>query len=608
MVRDTTKRLAPRWADRLGAYTAGTLIALGLATGLTPTAPAVGAQTPVAHKAASFSRARRRALQAYSHDHWLLPYGFGRKDKHAARAHAAVVGGVQRSIEEFPWQVVIFAEFEFEGEEWLTLCGGSIVEMSYVVTAAHCTYDPFTQARLPADSFVVLAGVSSLSSEEIEHSATAEASFVSGVRRHPDFDFAAGPGTPDDVAVLDLEKALVPSAGVRAVTLPSSPVPPTEGTAATFSGFGAENTTDSELNGSLYSLTTTLTSARRCGGEAEAVFICASAPAGTACHGDSGGGLVESLNGTPTLIGVVDTIQASKEQECPAGALDGFANVTAPEIRDFIEGTEDPPLAPRGGGVSMHGVFTVGHEVTCEPGSWRNNPTFTYAFVDGAGEQVLQKGASPNLMLAAADAGQTISCHLEATNPGGTARVRTEDSTPVKAAPSSGNNGGGNGGADDDNNSGTSTAPAVTPGPGTGESAHGGVLGYHAGHIGAAEIAALLRKEIVPREGFARISALLAVPRYTLAFRALEAGGAVVKWYAMPSGGSTRKGRGKPVLIATGRAVFAKAGTTKLAIEMTAAGRRLLRSSRSLRCTAEGTFTPHDGGPVVAARSFALLD
>lgn len=633
--------------ERLGAWVTGAVLALGLVLGF---APAAGARTSIERTAASSSSfpARRLALQAYRHDRWLRLYRPGHHARHELWAHASVVGGVQRSIEEAPWQVAVFAEFEFNDELWGLICGGSIVDMNDVVTAGHCTYDPFTGQQLPADDFAVLAGASRITEEEIRYGATVEGRLVSYIRRHPDFDYAAGPGTPDDVAVLDLKSALAPSAAVRAIALPSSPAGPAEGSDATFFGFGAENTSASEINGNLYSLTSSLAPARRCGGEAEAVFLCASNPDGTACSGDSGGGLVESSDGAPTLIGVVDTVQTSGGQHCPAGALDGFANVTAPEIRDFIEGSEDPPLAPRGEGVSMHGVFTVGHEVTCEPGSWRNDPTFAYAFVDSADEHVLQQGASPSLVLSEADVGATISCHMEATNAGGTARVRTEAYAPVQAAPPSGNgggggngNGGGNGGGSSgggtgggngggsggsgtgtgggssgggsgtggDGGGGTSTNPAVTsaPGPGTtSESARGGVLGYHSADVGTAEIAALLRKEIVPHGGSARSATLLSSPRYTLAFRALEAGTAVVEWYALPSGRSTGRGRAKPVLIGTGRVGFAKAGTGKLVIELTAAGRRTLRSGGSRRCTAEGTFTPRGGGPVVAVRPFTL--
>jgi hypothetical protein len=622
MDTDTTNRHGSRWARRLGVFLAGAIGVLALVLGL---APAAGAQGLAARSTALSSSARLRAVRAYRHDRSLHLYRFGHR--RAPLAHSAVVGGVQRSIEEVPWQVAVLAEFEFEGEAWGILCGGSIVDMSHIVTAAHCTYNPFTEAQLPADDFVVLAGASSISEEEILHGTTVEARFVEGIRRHPDFNYAAGPSTPDDVAVLGLEDALVPSAGVSAIALPSSPAGPVEGTAVSLSGFGAENSTGSEINGNLYSLATTLTDPVSCGGNANAVFLCTSAPAGSICSGDSGGGLIESPGGSPTLIGVVDTVRGVEREPCRPGALDGFANVTAPEIRDFVEGSEDPPLAPQGGGVTMRGTPMVGHELTCEPGSWSNDPSFTYAFVDSAGGRVLQQGSSSSYLLSAADVGLTVSCQLEATNAGGTARVHTEASPPVQPAPSEtpsggggqgngGGNGGSNGGGGNGGNSGGSTTPvtptAVTPGGdssaggSTDESAHGGVLGYHAKQVGADEIAALLRTEIIPRGAQAQTSKLLGAAHYTLAFRALEAGTAVVKWYALPTAPAGSKSKGKPVLIATGRRTFSGATKAKLVVELTAAGKRLLRGRGSLRCNAEGVFTARGTGPVVAVRSFTL--
>jgi hypothetical protein len=132
---------------------------------------------------------------------------------------------------------------------------------------------------------------------------------------------------------------------------------------------------------------------------------------------------------------VTDTVQVISGEPCRDGALGGFANVTAPEIQDFIEGSEDPPQAPRGGGVAIRGVLTVGQSLTCEPGNWSNGPTFTYTFINSADEQVLQQGASSTYPLSAADVGRTILCQVQATNAGGTGIARTTALPAIAPAP-----------------------------------------------------------------------------------------------------------------------------------------------------------------------------
>src|SRR5262249_39064024 len=151
----------------------------------------------------------------------------------------------------------------------------------------------------------------------------------------------------------------------KPIALSSSSFSPPEGTSVTLSGYGEENPITEELNEKLYSLRMTLGFSRTCGGEADASFLCGSNPAGSACYGDSGGGVIE---GSPSsLIGVIDTVEV--EPPCGDGSVNGFANLSAPEIRNFVEGNNAPPRAPRGGGVVIRGVTTAGHSLSCEPGS-----------------------------------------------------------------------------------------------------------------------------------------------------------------------------------------------------------------------------------------------
>src|ERR1700685_3438170 len=255
------------------------------------------------------SPARHRALNMYR-----------QQDHRGMTARTAVVGGAQAAIEQVPWQVAILAEFEYEGNKFEILCGGSIIDLSHVLTAGHCAVAPATGLPLPATSFVVVAGTPSITLEGIEDSPTVEARHVESTRIHPDFDYAAGPGTPDDVAMLKLTEPLESSSGVKSIALPSSAASPPEGSDVVLSGFGEENPSTEELNGKLYSLGMTLGFSRRCGGEADALFLCGSNTDGSGCSGDSGSGVVES---STMLVGVMAIVEAVSGKLCQPGAANG---------------------------------------------------------------------------------------------------------------------------------------------------------------------------------------------------------------------------------------------------------------------------------------------
>jgi hypothetical protein len=163
--------------------------------------------------------------------------------------------------------------------------------------------------------------------------------------------------------------------------------------------------------------------------------LCASASTGSACFGDSGSGLM-TTGATLLLAGVMDTVYGTSQELCRANSTNGFVNLAAPEIRDFIEGDPSPPLAPRGGNaIEVRGVPKAGNTLTCSPGGWSGEPTISYLFIDSASGQVLQSGPSSTYALTAGDVGRTILCEVQATNAGGTGVVRTTSLRPIEAAP-----------------------------------------------------------------------------------------------------------------------------------------------------------------------------
>jgi trypsin len=352
------------------------------------------------------------------------------------RARAAIVGGKLISIGDAPWQVAVVVRLP--GKEPPILCGGSILDSERVLTAAHCTFggEPGEETPIPAGDFEVIAGASELG----EEGGTVQARKVANVRVHPYFNLASGITGGDDVAVLELSEKLTleplqAGSAVAAIPPVAAGATPPEGAQVNLTGFGSESEQKALPDGKLYSLAMTLGFSRSCGGEANALFLCASVGGGTACHGDSGSGLTVG-GSTPTLVGVTDFLIVTGETEyCPAGISDGFVDLAAPEIRDFIEGSEAPPHAPRGGGASISGMPVVGSSLSCQPGSWSEHPAFSFAFIDSASGRVLRSGPPSTYPLSEADVGRAILCEVWAANAGGTGIGRTEALPPIVPAP-----------------------------------------------------------------------------------------------------------------------------------------------------------------------------
>jgi hypothetical protein len=126
--------------------------------------------------------------------------------------------------------------------------------------------------------------------------------------------------------------------------------------------------------------------------------------------------------------------------------------------------------------------------------------------------------------------------------------------------------------------------------------------------ISSAQIAASLAGQLVPSGRAAKIAALLKADGLTMSFTALEAGTISVQWYELPSGAKiAKKGKAKPVLVASGQATFSGAGVEKVNVRLTAAGRKSLKHGKTVKVEAKGVFTTATGASPIRTTTVIFL-
>ncbi len=105
-------------------------------------------------------------------------------------------------------------------------------------------------------------------------------------------------------------------------------------------------------------------------------------------------------------------------------------------------------------------------------------------------------------------------------------------------------------------------------------------------------------------EGMPATTATVLAVGYSFSLHAIRPGRLTIDWYYMRK---EIEGRPGPVLVGAGRADPTRGGPLRLALKLTATGKRLLRSHSSpLQLTAKGSFAVNGGETVTATRPFTL--
>merc|ERR1712110_1304527 len=220
-----------------------------------------------------------------------------------------IVGGKEVNPKyKLPYQVLVSPCNKQGG---CFMCGGTILNKRYVVTAAHCLYDGQTQMTLKGGAkFRVMVG-------EHDH-CKAQGSFVlaSVVHKHPNFDIDSA-SVDNDIAILKLSKDLTFSDKIKPACLPTNATKDYSGKASTVSGWGGTKANtpmepvDQPRQCALKETIVNILkpSSKKCsdfiGDSSSTTLLCGWAKGSDACQGDSGGPLTVAENGKYVLLGVV---------------------------------------------------------------------------------------------------------------------------------------------------------------------------------------------------------------------------------------------------------------------------------------------------------------
>ncbi|KAI7802091.1 ST14 transmembrane serine protease matriptase a [Triplophysa rosa] len=233
-----------------------------------------------------------------------------------------IVGGQDAVEGEFPWLVSLHIK------NMGHVCGGSIINERWLVTAAHCVQDDGKFKYSQPGAWEAYLGLHTQKSKQ-----TATRRNIKQVIAHPSYN----PYTYDyDIAVMELESPVTYSDTIRPICLPSAADVFPAGSTVTVSGWGAirEGGTGANV---LQKVSVRVINATVCNklmnGQVTSRMTCAGILTGQmdACQGDSGGPMIFTINDRMYLAGVVSWGDGCARKDKPG------LYTTVPKFRGWIK-------------------------------------------------------------------------------------------------------------------------------------------------------------------------------------------------------------------------------------------------------------------------------
>ncbi|WP_187369352.1 serine protease [Baekduia soli] len=327
-----------------------------------------------------------------------------------------IVGGTTASPTDAPWQALVLpGQF---------LCGGSILDATHVVTAAHCVYDTTDNDAVSSpDEIRVYGGVSDR--RQLTGGSVQRVTVIS-VAIKPDFDPVA---FSNDAAVLTLQAPGFSFNGdsVKPIALDDVGHDPSFSDNLQISGWGstaaqaAGGTNPPTLSNTLQVISDLhKASCAPYGGIDTTIQICAGTLGKDACQGDSGGPLAQSISGTWRLVGII-----SWGVGCATAQYPGvYTRVAGPDVHAFLVNptarAETVPVNTSAPVVT--GTPAVGGVLSCAAGAWSSGHATEMSFVAADGTVLSTSGS---LTVPASVAGSTVTCTVTYANFSGTTTARS---------------------------------------------------------------------------------------------------------------------------------------------------------------------------------------
>ncbi|KAJ2402806.1 hypothetical protein GGI23_000442 [Coemansia sp. RSA 2559] len=232
-----------------------------------------------------------------------------------------IVGGTAVSNNEYPFAVHLVTTY---GTEQF-LCGGAIIDNSYIVTAAHCLMNENTNAVAEAGQVSVCYGSSNLNNQKC--------TTAREVTIHPEFNLQK---LVNDIAIIQIS-SLSFSSSVASIPIYTGKLP--ENTELVTMGWGMTNSSDqNSLPNALLSTDIKIGSPEVCS-QAESSYssadgpdVCTSnnlTPGQDSCQGDSGSPTVISSGGKNYLVAVTSSgVNVDNPGSSECAAKDGLAFYT----------------------------------------------------------------------------------------------------------------------------------------------------------------------------------------------------------------------------------------------------------------------------------------